>query len=103
VTSTLPPDADFATPADTSDIWTVDVDGTNRVRLTDGHSRNFGPVWSKQGRVFFTSTRSGHENVWSILPPSEAPGGSDAPGSLTRHWPEGPPLPDQEAATGMPG
>ena len=103
VTSTTPPDADFATPADTSDIWIVNVDGTNRVRLTDGHSGNFGPVWSKQGRVFFTSTRGGHENIWSVLPPSEAVSGPDAPGPLTSHWLEGPPLPDREAPLDTPG
>ena len=103
VASMPPPDADFATPEDTSDIWIVNVDGTYRVRLTDGHSRNFGPVWSKQGRVVFTSTRSGHENVWSIMPPNDRDDTSDTPGSLTRRWLEGPPLPEKETPPGTPG
>ena len=103
VASTPPPDADFATPAETSDIWMVNIDGTNRVRLTDGHSRNFGPVWSKQGRVVFTSTRSGHENVWSVMPPKDVGGTSDTPGTLTRHWQEGPPVPPEEIPADVSG
>ena len=103
VASTPPPDADFATPDQVSDIWTVGADGTNRIRLTDGHSRNFGPVWSKQGRIIFTSTRSGHENVWSILPPRDAEPVSTEPGSLTSAWPEATPVADADRTNGAPG
>ncbi|MCK4658036.1 MAG: PD40 domain-containing protein [Phycisphaerae bacterium] len=103
VASTPPPDADYATSEDTSDVWIVNIDGTGRVRLTDGHSRNFGPVWSPQGRVFFTSTRSGHENVWSIMPPTLPQAISAPSGSLTRHWEEGPPVPNEETTVDMPG
>lgn len=55
-------------PLQTADIWMVDADGRGRVRLTDGHSSNFAPVWSPEGRIFFTSDRSGYENVWSLIP-----------------------------------
>ena len=51
-----------------SDIWIVNVDGSNKLRLTDGHTSNFGPVWAPDGRVFFTSSREGHETVWSLMP-----------------------------------
>lgn len=103
VASTPPADADFATADDASDIWVVNVQGTDRVRLTDGHSRNFGPVWSLQGRVFFTSTRSGHENVWSIMPPTDPSSRSDTPGSLTENWLETPPEAGPPAPATTPG
>ncbi|HRX84117.1 MAG TPA: DPP IV N-terminal domain-containing protein [Phycisphaerae bacterium] len=70
----------------TADIWVVDIDGRNRVRLTDGHTANFGPAWSPNKRVFFTSGREGHETIWSLLPevgpgqePTMTASGNDAP------------------------
>lgn len=63
-------DPAYGAAFDVSDIWTIGVDGSGRARLTDGHSTNFSPTWAPDGRVFFTSSRSGHENVWSVLPPS---------------------------------
>ncbi len=50
------------------DIWVIDRQGGNRIRLTDGHTVNFGPAWSPSGQVLFTSARSGHENIWSVTP-----------------------------------
>ena len=63
-------DPAYGAAFDVSDIWTIGVDGSGRMRLTDGHSTNFSPTWSPDGRVFFTSSRTGHENVWSVLPPA---------------------------------
>ncbi len=54
--------------AQKADIWVVDVDGRNRLQLTDGHTANFGPAWSPAGRVFFTGERDGHETIWSLMP-----------------------------------
>lgn len=50
----------------TFDIWTVGADGLGRVRLTDGFSVNYGPAFGPDGRVYFTSSRAGFENVWSV-------------------------------------
>lgn len=50
------------------DIWVMNASGHGKVRLTDGHTGNYSPVFSTDGRVFFTSNRSGHENIWSLLP-----------------------------------
>lgn len=50
------------------DLWVMNADGRGRVRVTDGHSANFGAVFGKDGRLFFLSDRTGHENVWSISP-----------------------------------
>lgn len=48
------------------DVWTVNADGTNRQRLTDGTGVNMGPAWSGDNRVFFVSNRGGTESVWSV-------------------------------------
>ena len=48
------------------DIWIINADGTGNTRLTDGMSRNFGPTFSHDSRVFFASDRAGIENIWSL-------------------------------------
>ena len=70
---------------DRSDIWVVDAGGESRVRLTDGHTSNFGPTWAPDGRVFFTSGRDGHETIWSVTPGglTVGPVGITAQGSTT--------------------
>jgi TolB protein len=50
------------------DIWVMRADGRDKVRLTDGQSRNFGPVFAPNGRIYFTSDRNGFENLWSVHP-----------------------------------
>ena len=47
------------------DIWTINADGSNKHRVTDGTGANLAPFWSREGRVFFTSDRGGNECVWS--------------------------------------
>jgi Tol biopolymer transport system component len=49
-----------------TDIWTVEADGTNRQRLTDGHGNNLMPFWASNSRVFFVSDRGGAESIWSV-------------------------------------
>jgi len=53
-----------------ADVWIINVDGTNRVRLTMGRFANIQPNWADNGAIFFTSDRSGDgmENIWSIQP-----------------------------------
>lgn len=48
------------------DVWTVDADGTNRQRLTDGNGTNLSPFWGLDNRVFFISDRGGADCVWSV-------------------------------------
>lgn len=48
------------------DIWTVNADGSNRQRLTDGNGANLSPYWSPDNRVYFISDRGGMECVWSV-------------------------------------
>jgi TolB protein len=48
------------------DIWTIDADGSNRQRLTDGNGTNLSPAWASNNRVFFISDRGGNESIWSV-------------------------------------
>jgi Tol biopolymer transport system component len=57
------PDTDSAVGR--QDIWTVDADGTNRHRITDGKGTYATPSWAGDGRVYFVSDRGGTECIWS--------------------------------------
>lgn len=48
------------------DIWTVNLDGTGRHRLTDGIGTSANPFWARDNRVYFISDRGGAEAVWSV-------------------------------------
>ncbi len=49
-----------------ADLWAVDAGTGLRLKLTDGSTPAFNPAWAAGGRVFFVTTRSGTENVWSL-------------------------------------
>jgi TolB protein len=49
-----------------SDVLIVNIDGSGRTALTSGQHLNIKPVWAADGRVYFTSNRSGVENIWSV-------------------------------------
>lgn len=66
-----------------SDVWVMDADGRGKIRLTDGHTGNYAPVFAPDGRMFFTSNRSGHENIWSLSPVGNPVRNADGRG-LTR-------------------
>jgi TolB protein len=59
------PQAEDARPRQ-SDVWVVNVDGSNRMNLTNGRFANFQPVWASDGSVYFVSDRSGVDNVWAV-------------------------------------
>ena len=50
------------------DIWTINADGSDRKRLTDGNGVNLAPYWGSDNRVYFVSNRGGTESVWSVRP-----------------------------------
>jgi TolB protein len=60
-----PSHMDGRKPQGQQDVWTVNADGTNRHRLTDGNGINASPFWGVDGRVYFVSDRGGTECVWS--------------------------------------
>ena len=65
-TTVMNPDSVTDGMPDQADIWTVNLDGTQRVALTSGGFRNMRPSWSSGGQVFFTSNRGGVDNIWSV-------------------------------------
>jgi TolB protein len=54
-----------AKPLGQQDIWTVNGDGSERHRVTDGVGLNLGPCWAANNRIFFVSDRGGAECIWS--------------------------------------
>lgn len=84
-----PSNSTGAKPLGQQDIWTVDCDGANRRRLTDGIGLNLAPCWAVDNRIFFISDRGGPETVWSVNADDAArspnlaqkPHGTDAVGS----------------------
>ena len=57
-----------------STIWTLNPDGSNPIKITDGNSFSNNPVWSSDGRkLFFISNMGGGSNdIWWV--PIEAGG-----------------------------
>ncbi len=72
------------------DVWTVDADGANKQRLTDGNGTNLTPAWAIDNRVYFVSDRGGNESVWSIQ--------SDPSDAFTTSISRAPKAPTQETA-----
>jgi TolB protein len=62
------------------DIWTIDADGGNRQRLTDGNGTNLSPCWAADSRIYFISDRGGAECVWSVH--ADAPRGNAMAGAV---------------------
>ncbi|HZZ44767.1 MAG TPA: DPP IV N-terminal domain-containing protein [Tepidisphaeraceae bacterium] len=62
-----------AAAGEQKEIWSVNVDGTDRRRLTDGIGSNLSPAWAVDNRVYFVSDRSGAQSVWSVQAESAAP------------------------------
>lgn len=63
VYSTIPADAQDAANAD---LWIAGIDGSTQVRLTAGNGQNLMPAWGKDNRIYFVSSRAGHDHIWSI-------------------------------------
>ena len=71
----------IATRNGATDVWTVNVDGTDRRRMTDGRGVNATPTWSPDGQVYFVSDRGGTESIWSIA------GGKPKASTASASWP----------------
>jgi Tol biopolymer transport system component len=49
------------------DLWTMRLDGTDPVRVTDDAATDWSPVWSHDGAfLYFASDRGGSMNLWRI-------------------------------------
>lgn len=60
-----PTKSDDGKPAGQQDVWTVNVDGTNRRRITDGNGTSATPFWAANNRIYFVSNRAGTDSIWS--------------------------------------
>ncbi|VAX41749.1 tolB protein precursor, periplasmic protein involved in the tonb-independent uptake of group A colicins [hydrothermal vent metagenome] len=48
------------------DLWMLATDGTTLVNLTGGAASDLMPTWGNDGRIYFVSTRTGQDNIWSM-------------------------------------
>jgi dipeptidyl aminopeptidase/acylaminoacyl peptidase len=63
-----------------TDLWLMDVDGSDLRRLTSDPAGDSNPRWCLDGHLFFLSTRSGSSQIWTIDPAGgEATQVSDLP------------------------
>lgn len=53
---------------DEAQLWVVREDGKDKMPVSDPGIGCFGPVWSRDGNIYFCSNRGGQENIWSVLP-----------------------------------
>jgi TolB protein len=49
-----------------ADVWLVDAQSGRRLKLTNGAVSAFNPTWSSAERIFFVSSQTGVENIWSV-------------------------------------
>lgn len=66
----IDPSADVNSRPSHADIWMMNADGSNRVRMTGGRFANLQPTWSPDGAIYFVSNRAagGVETIWSLSP-----------------------------------
>ena len=55
------------------DLWVVSIDDGTRYQLTSNGSVDYAPAWGLDGRIYFTSTRSGSSRIVSVQPMTGRP------------------------------
>lgn len=53
-------------PRAQSEIGVVDISGRGLMQLTSGTGGNYGPYWSRDGRIYYTSKLELDEGIWSL-------------------------------------
>lgn len=52
-----------------NDIWMINADGSQELRVTEGPGQNWRPTWAKIGdeeKIFFVSDKDNQTNIWSL-------------------------------------
>lgn len=47
-------------------LWVQNIDGSAKLRVTDGDAIALMPAWGPAGQLVFMAKRAGHENLWSM-------------------------------------
>jgi TolB protein len=50
----------------TARLWVQNIDGSGRLRVTDGDAIALMPAWGPTGQLVFMAKRAGRENLWSM-------------------------------------
>ncbi len=50
------------------DLWSVRADGSDAVRITTSPAPDGMPAWAPDGTIYFVSSRTGSDRIWSIRP-----------------------------------
>ena len=51
-----------------SDLWTIDIDGSNLTQITTFKGDDFNPFWTSTGEIYFSSNRNNYYNIWKFTP-----------------------------------
>ncbi|MCI0471675.1 MAG: hypothetical protein L0Y73_08465 [Candidatus Aminicenantes bacterium] len=51
-----------------TDLWLVDIDGSNFTQLTKHKGDDFDPCWGSNGDIYFSSNRNGYIDIWKFTP-----------------------------------
>lgn len=66
------------------DLWSVDKEGKNKVRITNDAAIDWNPLWSPDGKyIYFLSDRGGSMNVWRIAIDEESGKPKNEPEQMT--------------------
>lgn len=58
--------SDATTKPRQANLFMIDIQGTNSVKLTEGRTLDLMPAWADRDTVIFASDRGGIENLWSL-------------------------------------
>ncbi len=51
-------------------LWVIDLSDGHRFRLSPNDTSGYAPSWGLNGRIYFSSSRDGTSQIWSLVPAS---------------------------------
>ena len=55
-------------PGENQHIWIMRRDGSGRTQLTNGAGKEYAPVWSQNGDIYFVGETQSGSDIWRITP-----------------------------------